>query len=148
MYKFQLMIGTHAQKRRDADGNLVKNEEGKCITDTYTKGDIFDTVFDLREFNTLGAQVQKFRLIEGYELKDLESKASRKGQKAAVQIAAESGFSSDQGGTAVATTPKTELEGMTVQQLRQMAEDLEIDLGTATKKDEIINTIQSAMDVR
>ncbi len=38
-----------------------------------------------------------------------------------------------------------QLEGMTVVQLRELAQFEEVDLGTATRKDEIINVLQSAL---
>ena len=41
---------------------------------------------------------------------------------------------------------KEDLEEMTVPELRKFAEDMEIDLGTATRKEEIVNTIKAAMD--
>jgi hypothetical protein len=40
-----------------------------------------------------------------------------------------------------------ELDSMTIPELRKFALEEDIDLGTATKKEEIVNTIRSALDV-
>lgn len=133
MYKFELMIGTHSQKEEGPNNTTVLK--------TYKRGDKFVSKHNLAKLFNAG--VMKFRPIRGNDDAD----------ESGVADAAYEGFSGGQEtATAVAPAPvatkQGELDSMTVKQLKDLAAELEIDVTEANGKQELINTIQSAMDAR
>ena len=98
------------------------HSEGGC---TYQPGDVVDSASDLSRHNRPGSR--KFEKVEGDVPSSIE----------AVQVAAEKGFNSSE---EPAVVP---LEHLTLKQLKDLASEWEIDLGSSIKKDEIISTLRA-----
>lgn len=134
-FRFKLLAGKHA----------AKDEEG--LQKIYKKGDVIETDSDLSKLNS-GPGYMKFeRLYEEGESEDEGTvKSVATPTKPQVQMAV-----ADQP-TVVKTTQPTvktptgpvKLESMTVEDLRSLAADEEVDLKNAKTKDEILRALRSA----
>lgn len=118
---FRVLGGEHTESEKDETGKLK----------VYKRGEIVETDKDLVKL--FG---DKF-----YKLSDGEVSAERSG----VAQAARDGAS---GLAATAVVEDDGLEGMKVDALRKMAEEMEIELDPGMKKDEIIRVIRTAMETQ
>lgn len=161
MPRFRLLMGRHIEAKRDAKGNIMhgkptgQNPKGAKLTVSYNRGDVFDSPNDLDlMFNQPGSA--KFeRVVDAHQevwdrnketlaqfTKRMEGKESQQPatgtepETTPVGEAAKAGFN----------TAFTDLYGsMTVAELKKHAEEEEIDLRGATKREEILKAIQAAL---
>jgi hypothetical protein len=117
--KFRLMQGKHAHGSK-IDGSLV----------VYRQGDIIESDVDLEK-----KLKNKFQRVIDDAMPTV--------RKPMVKTEDEPQLPKEEG----ESDPGDTLEAMTVSQLKKFAAEEEIDLGTATKKSEIVNTIRAAFDV-
>lgn len=156
-YKFRLLVGTH--KGQDTlieqpNGEMVSKKDGQYYVAknpkvAYTQvpgytGDIIETDVDLHHmFDQPGAQpkFQDITLGDGTMPQTAESidEQIARLQRQKEELANKNGSQSTHGDLT--------LQSMTVEELRKMAAEEEIDLGKASKKEDIINIINSAMQL-
>ena len=128
IYKFRLERGVHIY--RDVYGNEKKAK----------RKDIIETDQDLAaRYNIPGVAPRVTKLGEStidIDVASPSNTSSRIEDDVNVETSTEQEETND--------PLLVELQSMTVNQLREMAEDDEIDLGTATRKDEIVKAIYAA----
>jgi len=128
IYKFRLERGVHIY--RDVYGNEKKAK----------RKDIIETDQDLAaRYNIPGVAPRVTNLGEStidIDVASPSNTSSRIEDDVNVETSTEQEETND--------PLLVELQSMTVNQLREMAEDDEIDLGTATRKDEIVKAIYAA----
>jgi len=139
--KFRVLKGCHSEGHHA--------DKSACIYYADGSGDgcIVDSASDLSKLNHPGAVKFERVFDETAEESIRRQVANSTGQKSPaipnqdtpVAQAAREGFSHGD------TTTQT-LETMTLPELKKMAEEEEIDLGTATRKDQIIQIIKSAYE--
>ena len=134
MAKYKLLAGTY----HDLGG--VTEAVGGCTHTgirSYKAGDIIETDMDLLKLNGREDKMRKFEKIgDPSEISSLQAEINTlKAQLAELRGEAPADEDPDDG-----------LEAMTVAELRRHAQEEGIDLDTATRKEEIINTIRSAME--
>lgn len=141
-YKWKLLVGKHAEGKRDT-------------LKIYVKGDIIETDKDLSKFNGPYPNMHKFELVEdngaGSEstlVTNPSKGTSLSGSDpVAVAAAAKAGYDTI---NAQQSKPPTQnfddtLEAMTEAELKKFAEAEEIDLGTAKGKKDILKAIKASM---
>lgn len=117
LYKFKVLRGRY-------------NEAGKTYGKGLPAGDTVLTSKDLRKFDRHGMPVKKFMLVE-----TLEGKASEEATAAPAVPTPEPKVDEDLAET---------FRSMSVPELRQYAAGEEIDLGDATRKDDIVKALIAA----
>jgi hypothetical protein len=114
--RFRLLCGKH----HEGDANGAQR--------TYVRGDVFDSPYNLLKFNSL--ESKRFEVVpDSTPLVHNEVK----------KPPAEPNLETPQAGPATENT----LDSMTVTELRTLAEEEEIDLGNASRKDQIIQAIRA-----
>jgi hypothetical protein len=143
MARYRLLRGSHIEAHfrlsNPKDPASAVIDESKV----YQRGDIIETEDDLLKYNGGPMDPKKFELVldELTDLKSMLSAREKLEQRIKVAQAAEEGFRTSQ--TDAAKYPANDtLESMSVAELRKYAEEEEIDLGAATKKDQILNIIR------
>lgn len=131
--KFRLLRGSHLQKEeRDGVVEMVKYTAKDPTANIVESSQDLEMLFGSEKFQSLE------RIIGGSEdtsalqrrIAELEAEnAKLKGQPAPED-------------------DEYELSKMTAKELRKYAEEMDIDLGTASSKEELINTIRVALDTQ
>ena len=119
--KFRVLMGVHSESKK-----------------IYNAGDVVDSKSNLLKHNK-GNSVRYERVADDAKDTGKPVIGASEEQKDAVAEAAKKGF--EDGNTAA--LPKAPLESMTVEQLRKMAEEYEIDVSTCKRKEELVNTLRS-----
>lgn len=142
--KFKLLRGRHVEKAQDGGRKTyIANDPKNNIVESRID---LETRFGPKKFQNLDRvlahadsalqrQIDELQAENKKLKKQLNGENVDEGQKA-------NGESKTDG------TDEYNLRDMSVAELRKFADEMEVDLGTATKKDEIINTIQSALDAQ
>lgn len=137
--RFKLLGGMYQCNKLDANGKPMIDEKGKNVNETYdcnVKGkDVVESNIDLaRQYPG------KFQRIESWqEAREQEEAAkassdpnSQAGKDAAKRFENPEGY--------------RDLNSMTIVELRKYADELNLDLGTATRKDEIVKSIETYLE--
>jgi len=117
--QYRLMMGQHSESVRDEKGELVQPRKNKV----YNPGDIIKTTSDLLRLNGPGPQGVKFVLVGSVE--------EQMSPEFHAMNAQAPGF--DDG-----------MDDMSLDELRKIAREEEIDLSGLSKKEEIIRAIRTA----
>lgn len=125
MPMFRVVNGSHSNGERDpATGKLI----------TYKKGEVFESKHDLVKTHNSNVSVKFERMPEGaLPSRSPVAQAAIAGASQALTPPGKSAFGS------------AELEVLTIEELKKLAEQEEIDLGKLTSKKDIIARIQSAV---
>ena len=122
MPRFRLLMGRHSEG---------KGSDGKTLPQPkiYVPGDIIDSPVDLTKFN--GPNANKFERVMD------DPPVSR-------QAATVPASTAPQAGKPPPRPASKELESMTEQELRQLAEDVEVDVKSARNKADLVKVLKAA----
>ena len=133
---FRVLVGTHCEGERGADGKLVK----------YRKGDVFRSKSDVDKTHNGPASIRFERLPEDTDPKLLKN-PTKSGNEIAVSDAAKAGFDTlttdaqnEELKKIFASVDKMDLAG-----LQKFAAEEEIDLGNLKGKNEILAQIKKSL---
>lgn len=153
MAKYKLVAGRHTQNEiKDGKVVMIDHPEGKTDRDgkvlivpkevRYNPGDEFEALVDLVKTQNRRGSI-KFEYA-GRNVNPDDPFLRREGESARAFAARMAALADDEE-TAPALPAADELDSMTVEQLRKMAKEDRVDLGTAKSKDEIIKAIRAAL---
>ena len=118
--QYRLMMGQHSESVRDENGELVQPRRNKI----YKPGDIIRTTTDLLRMNGPGPQGVKFVLVGSTE-------EQMSPEFHAMNAAQAQGFNDG-------------MDDMSLDELRKLAREEDIDLSGLSKKEEIARAIRAA----
>lgn len=153
-YRFRLLVGTHRSEgtyRTTEHGEVISNNDGlryvaknPHIPSTQVPGyigDIIETDLDLKALFDRPGNIPKFEdITHGAAMAAMTPESID--QQVAELLRKKAEMVNAQGSEK--THGDRTLESMTVEELKKLAAEEEIDLGKATKKEDIIRIIQSS----
>jgi len=130
--KFRLLAGCHSEGT---------DQDGKPIT--FRKGDVFESDYNLdKMFNSVGAI--KFEALDGVQFKSALEDMSD--EELAAEVVRRQEAKAGNQPTSTEYQEEDSLDSMTVRELKNFAEQEEIDLGNASTKENIIRVIRSSQN--
>lgn len=153
--KYKLLRGIHAQSEQTEDvctvcGGEKKNENGFTCQECFGSGFLLET--KIYEAGKSGKDIvpseMNLEVVHGREkFQSVDSIQSTLGPSALLEELEQLRRENAKLKALVDTPDSDDLSSMTITQLRKYAEENDIELENATKKDEIIQIIRSELDI-